>query len=75
MIKVDDRVQLVRRIANGASKRAGRRHGASWIGRRGTVVRVTNGGAIVGIRWDGRRSEDQWPVKALEVIPAGVVQA
>jgi len=64
-----DRVKLTDKVAK-ASNRGNcpipRRHVLDWTQRRGTVhsANLTQ----VSVKWDDRRSLDQWPIKALEKI-------
>lgn len=57
-----DRVRLTARCAEVFNR--GRRHRVDWTIRVGTVEMIGRCG--VKVRWDGCRSGDQWPLRALQ---------
>lgn len=42
-------------------------HPIDWRKRRGTVVRIGQFNNTIYVQWDGRRTIDPWPEKALTV--------
>jgi len=68
-MEIGDRVKLTDRMAKCTNRGfAGmrRRHPVDWTLRRGTVWSGKT--ESVSVKWDDRRTLDQWPVKALEKI-------
>ena len=68
-----DRVKLTRHMAETMAKDLAphnRKRKFDWSHRTGTVVRDPHYGDQITIKWDGRKSLDQWPEKALEKIYA-----
>jgi hypothetical protein len=69
MIKRGDRVKLTSRAA--AAFNNNMRPGQlDWTDRCGVVERVTANKANVIVRWDGRRSPDDLPIRSVEPEPA-----
>ena len=72
MVKRGDRVRLTARAA--AAFNNNRRPGKiDWTDRCGVVERVTANKANVIVRWDGRKSPDDVPIRSIE-IEAGLGQ-
>jgi hypothetical protein len=70
----DDRVRLHRHIAEGLmrGKHPGKQYRkVNWVGRQGTVLRVSKVARSVMVQWDGRASVDLWPPEALEKVGIG----
>lgn len=63
-----DRVRLTEKTAIVFS-RAGHAR-LDWTKRQGSVHTVGEYSHIVTVKWDDRRTYDQWPEKALEYIPS-----
>ena len=69
VIKRGDRVTLTARAA--AAFNNNMRPGQlDWTDRRGVVERVTANKANVMVRWDGRKSPDDLPIRSIELEPA-----
>ena len=69
MIKRGDRVKLTARAA--AAFNNNMRPGKlDWTDRRGVVERITANKANVIVRWDGRKSPDDLPIRSIEPEPA-----
>ena len=68
-IKRGDRVKLTSRAA--AAFNNNMRPGQlDWTDRRGVVERVTANKANVMVRWDGRKSPEDLPIRSVEPEPA-----
>ena len=72
MIKRLDRVKLTARAAAVFNNNK-RPTMFDWTARRGVVERVTANKANVIVRWDGRKSPDDVPIRSIE-IEAGLGQ-
>jgi hypothetical protein len=62
----NDRVMLTKFVAQSIMK--DRKQQVDWARREGTVVHVTRSTNQAVVQWDGRKSPDQWPVRALRVV-------
>lgn len=74
MIIPGDRVRLVRHVALRLVRREPRNRSfnkrgknVDWVNRQGTVLCVSPRNAV-RVVWDGRKSPDEWPVEAMEVV-------
>ena len=66
MIRRGDRVRLTARAAEAFNNN--RRPGKiDWFARCGVVERVTANKANVIVRWDGRKSPDDLPIRSIEL--------
>jgi hypothetical protein len=68
-MQIGDRVTLTSETVKGTLVGAtGRRRRIDWNNRQGTVMSVGTFTHSVGVLWEGRRSWDYWPDRALRVI-------
>jgi hypothetical protein len=69
-MRAGDRVKLRSDLARTmtAKSRGGRYggRGLDWTKRRGVVTYA--GAKMITVRWDGRKSTDQWPSRALTIV-------
>ena len=68
MLEVGDRVRLVDRIGRMAQKEKYGRPYFDWRTRRGEIVAITHYTNAALVKWDGRKSPDQWPLHTLEKV-------
>jgi hypothetical protein len=64
-MQTGDRVRLDSRVAKTFNASRPRKY-PDWTKRVGEVVAITRTGVM--IRWDDRRSLDQWPTQAITVV-------
>jgi hypothetical protein len=64
-----DRVRLTSRVARTLARRPGHGGKVNWQARRGVVTGMSN--TVIYVRWDGRRSQEQWPRAALVSVDEG----
>jgi hypothetical protein len=66
-VRSGDRVKLTAKAALGAASVPSNTRGlvrVDWAARRGTIMSANHGSAL--IKWDDRKTLDQWPNAALE---------
>ena len=63
MIKRGDRVKLTARAAAAFKRRSDK---FDWTDRRGVVERITANKASAIVLWDGRKSREYMPIRAIE---------
>ena len=68
MIKRGNRVKLTAHAE--ATLNSGRGVKSIWTDRRGVILRVTANKANAVVLWDGRKSTECMPIRALETEPA-----
>ena len=62
-----DRVRLTPKLA--ATRITKCNHQVDWHTRQGTVQAYSKSTDRVIVRWDDRRTLDDWPLRALELVP------
>lgn len=64
-MQIGDRVKLDSRVAKTFNSSRPRKN-PNWFTRVGEIVAISRTGVM--IRWDDRRSLDQWPAQAITVV-------
>ena len=68
MIKVGDKVKVTDRVAHMlTSSTKQNRYKLDWRTRKGIVMSICKPADQAGVLWDGRKSTDFWPLKALQL--------